>query len=118
MKILSVKKHQYESIETDDPTYPDFRRYPNGVWENLMGESWEQVTSDDLEVEYQAMKLSQASELLMGREVTPPYYKELILKLSLNPFAIDVEVVELAVARFAEEVKSEIFRAIRDGRNS
>lgn len=52
MKIISVKTVVYEEIETDDE-FPVYRRYPDGEWENLMGESWEPVFfSSSLEQAY------------------------------------------------------------------
>lgn len=53
MKVISVKTVVCEEIETDDDEYPVYRRYPDGEWENLMGESWESVFfSDELEAAY------------------------------------------------------------------
>jgi len=44
MKIKSVTKRSYESIEIESEAFwSDYRRYENGDWEVLMGDSWESI---------------------------------------------------------------------------
>ena len=56
MKILEVRRVISFVVETDEKEFPIFRRSElGGSWENLMGESWESVYSneDELEAAYQ-----------------------------------------------------------------
>lgn len=58
MKIREIKQiveiNYY--VQVDDTDFSTFRRSEHGIWENLMGESWEPVYSsqeDELERQFQ-----------------------------------------------------------------
>lgn len=54
MNIITVEKSCCEIIETDGAEWPTYRRYSSGIWEQLMGESWEPcyLNGDQLEEMY------------------------------------------------------------------
>ena len=41
----------FHYVETDD-SFPRFRRWSDGTWENLMGESWEPYDYEHKEMEH------------------------------------------------------------------
>jgi hypothetical protein len=50
VKVLTTTPFFSEIIVTDESVYPVYRRFSNGEWENLMGESWE-TAWDERELE-------------------------------------------------------------------
>ena len=57
MQVVKVIPETFEFVKTDDEEWPTYRRYQDGRWENLMGESWEPVYyTEQLEAAYQAFK--------------------------------------------------------------
>lgn len=51
MKILDVSESISMIVETDNPDFPTYRRFPSGTWEQLMGDSWEPVYFDEDKLE-------------------------------------------------------------------
>jgi len=40
MKVISTKSEIYEIVETDEKTYPTYRRFSDGHWQNLIAGDW------------------------------------------------------------------------------
>ena len=57
MRVISIRAVMTEIVETDEKEWPTYRRFSPGVWENLMGESWESYyCNEELEAAYQAFR--------------------------------------------------------------
>ena len=57
MQVVKVIPETFEFVKTDKEEWPTYRRYQDGRWENLVGESWELVYyTEQLEAAYQAFR--------------------------------------------------------------
>ena len=54
MRIKSIRKAVVYFIETTDSQWPTYQRMSANNWQNLMGESWENIFyEEELEKEFQ-----------------------------------------------------------------
>lgn len=51
IKDVEVEISTIYYLETDADIFPTYRRFGSGVWERLMGESWESCYGDEKELE-------------------------------------------------------------------
>jgi hypothetical protein len=71
MKITSVEHFSYYYVETDQEEWGTFRRNDKGSWEQLMGQSWEDVwKTDELDALFEAYSFEKFQIRLTASQFT------------------------------------------------
>jgi hypothetical protein len=65
-KVISVKQFEITEMHVAGLDWEHYRRSANGEWSTLMGSSWEDVGSTELEELYQAFKQKEFDKLMEG----------------------------------------------------
>ena len=70
-------------VTTDEKHYPEYRRSESGVWENLMGDVWEEYYSDDLEKLFKEYRTQHQEYRITFQDPKPSWQRIILIPIIL-----------------------------------